>query len=102
MPYVKLKFDGSYYGEERRKFFTGLGLFYRFSQLHVSGLPGGSAATNPTTLALLPFVDRNMHTVGLTLDVTSNVFLGSEISYFDEKRVDARNTEWLMYFALKF
>jgi hypothetical protein len=53
-------------------------------------------------LALLPFVDRNMHTVGLTLDVTSNVFLGSEISYFDEKRVDARNTEWLMYFALKF
>jgi hypothetical protein len=94
-PFVHFKFEGAYY--QNRKFFTGLELVYRFAQLHHSG-----GALNPTTLAGLPFVDRDMHTLAANLEVTRNVTMRTEVSLFNENGVNPSNTEWLMQWIFRF
>jgi hypothetical protein len=99
-PWAKVKFDGARYGG--RLFFTGLGVNYTFSRLQVESGGVAPQQSSPNRLLGLPYEDRDMHTIGVTLEITENVDMLTELSLFNEKNMDLANNEWLVQWRVRF
>lgn len=97
-PSLKLLFDGTLYQD--RNFFSSLELLYRFSHLRVMGDAPTRTSVPDTALA---GADRWMHTLAAILEVTKNVKVSAEYTFFQEstwRSVD--NDEFLIHLGIGF